>query len=239
MFITGMLATGHRLEPADDRRGAVPHEGRPRASRSAPRQRTLRRIDAQCRDVEDGARTGWKEETCGVRRRRRSGSSARASSAARCSRIFEAEGRDVRVYDPPKGLRVDRRDRRRRRRLRLRADAVHAGRGFDDSFLLDAVARVRGPKTVVIKSTVLPGTTELLQERYPQHRFMFNPEFLREATAYDDFVNPDRQIVGYTAASAGEAHAGDARCCRARRSSASAPPARPRWPSTPPTPSWR
>jgi UDPglucose 6-dehydrogenase len=79
------------------------------------------------------------------------------------------------------------------------------GVGFDDSFLLDAVEHVSGSRTVVIKSTVLPGTTERLQERHPQHRFMFNPEFLREATAYDDFVSPDRQIVGYTSASAGEA----------------------------------
>lgn len=117
---------------------------------------------------------------------------------------LRAEGRDVRVFDPPKGhASIDALDD---------ADVVficvptpYTARGFDDSFLLDAVARVRGPKTVVIKSTVLPGTTDLLQERYPRHRFMFNPEFLREATAYDDFVNPDRQIVGYTAASASQA----------------------------------
>ena len=118
---------------------------------------------------------------------------------------LQEQGRDVRVYDPPKGY-----------------DSIEAlidanivfvcvptpytnGVGFDDSFLLDAVGRIAGERAVVIKSTVLPGTTELLQERFPQHRFMFNPEFLREVSAYDDFVRPDRQIVGCTAASRGDA----------------------------------
>lgn len=118
---------------------------------------------------------------------------------------LRAEGRDVRVYDPPKG---------HRSLAALDGAGIvficvptpyTVGVGFDDSFLLDAVEHVSGSRTVVIKSTVLPGTTERLQERHPQHRFMFNPEFLREATAYDDFVSPDRQIVGYTTASAGEA----------------------------------
>jgi UDPglucose 6-dehydrogenase len=54
---------------------------------------------------------------------------------------------------------------------------------------------------IVIKSTVLPGTTEAYQLRYPQHCLLFNPEFLREASAYKDFVRPDRQLVGYTAQS--------------------------------------
>jgi UDPglucose 6-dehydrogenase len=80
------------------------------------------------------------------------------------------------------------------------------GRGFDDGCLLDAVASLSASKTIVIKSTVLPGTTDLLQSRYPRHRLMFNPEFLREATANQDFLHPDRQIVG-CAANASEADA--------------------------------
>jgi UDPglucose 6-dehydrogenase len=75
------------------------------------------------------------------------------------------------------------------------------GAGFDDAALEDAIARIAEPKVVVIKSTVLPGTTEAFQLRYPQHCFLFNPEFLREASAPQDFVRPDRQIVGYTAQS--------------------------------------
>ena len=53
-------------------------------------------------------------------------------------------------------------------------------------------------KIIIIKSTVLPGTTWGYQEKYPQHKILFNPEFLTEKWAMHDFANPDRQIVGYT-----------------------------------------
>ena len=55
-----------------------------------------------------------------------------------------------------------------------------------------------GEKIVVIKSTVLPGTTDSLQKKYPQHKVLFNPEFLTESTAKEDFNFPDKQIVGFT-----------------------------------------
>jgi UDPglucose 6-dehydrogenase len=73
--------------------------------------------------------------------------------------------------------------------------------GFDDSALEDAVSLLEGSKIVVIKSTVLPGTTESYQLRYSQHCFLFNPEFLREAHARVDLLEPDRQLVGHTAQS--------------------------------------
>jgi len=73
--------------------------------------------------------------------------------------------------------------------------------GFDLSFVEDSFSKIEGDKTIVVKSTVLPGTTEKFQERYPQHRLAFNPEFLTEATADHDMQNPDRQIVGYTSRS--------------------------------------
>ncbi|GAI10197.1 unnamed protein product [marine sediment metagenome] len=56
-------------------------------------------------------------------------------------------------------------------------------KGFDLSFIEAACQNISGGKIVVIKSTVLPGTTEKLQKKYPQHKFLFNPEFLSEATA--------------------------------------------------------
>jgi UDPglucose 6-dehydrogenase len=71
-----------------------------------------------------------------------------------------------------------------------------AGRGFDDSAVAEVIGALAGRKTVVIKSTVLPGTTRRFQERFPQHRVLFNPEFLREVSANADFLAPDRQIVG-------------------------------------------
>lgn len=70
--------------------------------------------------------------------------------------------------------------------------------GFDLSYVRQAVESLEGSKVVVIKSTVLPGTTDALQAEYPQHRFMFNPEFLTEATADQDMNYPDRQLVGTT-----------------------------------------
>ena len=121
------------------------------------------------------------------------------------------QGHDVRVYDPPKGL-DDARTLEAASVVFIAVPTPYTpGVGFDDRHLLSAVAAVPGEKAVVIKSTVLPGTTELLQSRHPRHRFMFNPEFLREATAEQDFLAPDRQIVGRAA----RASESDAQCVMA------------------------
>ena len=71
-------------------------------------------------------------------------------------------------------------------------------KGFDLSYVNDAISHIDGKKIIVIKSTVWPGTTEMFQEKHPQHQFLFNPEFLSEATADKDMQNPDIQIIGYT-----------------------------------------
>lgn len=47
----------------------------------------------------------------------------------------------------------------------------------------------------VIRSTVKPGTTKHLMEEYGHH-IVHNPEFLREASADWDFMNPDRVVIG-------------------------------------------
>ena len=73
-------------------------------------------------------------------------------------------------------------------------------------FVESAVDAIPGEKIVVIKSTVTPGTTEKLQRRNPQHKFLFNPEFLSESTAWQDMMRPDRQIVGFTEQSLDAAH---------------------------------
>lgn len=51
-------------------------------------------------------------------------------------------------------------------------------------------------KIIIIKSTVLPGTTRQLSKEYYQHGFVFNPEFLTERTALLDFINSNRIILG-------------------------------------------
>lgn len=71
-------------------------------------------------------------------------------------------------------------------------------KGFNLSYIEDAFANIQGQKIIVIKSTVLPGTTETLQQKYPQHKILNNPEFLTELTADQDMCYPDRQLVGYT-----------------------------------------
>ena len=48
---------------------------------------------------------------------------------------------------------------------------------------------------IVIKSTVPPNTTKALAEKY-EARIVFNPEFLVERTAKEDFCNTKRVILG-------------------------------------------
>ncbi len=48
---------------------------------------------------------------------------------------------------------------------------------------------------VVIRSTVVPGTTNKLEEEYP-FNFVSNPEFLRQKHALDDMLNTNRIIIG-------------------------------------------
>ena len=77
--------------------------------------------------------------------------------------------------------------------------------GCDLSMLEHAIDRLTDPKVIVLKSTIPPGTTERVQKEFPQHQFLFNPEFLTESRAWEDMLRPDRQIVGHTARSQGQA----------------------------------
>ena len=49
---------------------------------------------------------------------------------------------------------------------------------------------------VLLRSTVTPGTTRKLQDKYPNLRIVFNPEFLTERNAKYDFINQARIIIG-------------------------------------------
>jgi UDPglucose 6-dehydrogenase len=64
-------------------------------------------------------------------------------------------------------------------------------------------AAVTGPTIVVVKSTVPVGTGDKLEEffsRRSRHPVVVasNPEFLKEGGAVDDFLHPDRIVVGCT-----------------------------------------
>lgn len=118
-------------------------------------------------------------------------------------KYFEKRKYNFVIYDPPKGF--------------ADAAALNAAevvfvcvptpfdevKGFDLSYVENALSTLDGEKIVALKSTVVPCTTERLQQRYPQHRICYNPEFLTEVTADQDFAFPDRQIIGYTERSYG------------------------------------
>lgn len=68
--------------------------------------------------------------------------------------------------------------------------------GFSYELVEDALSNLKEETTAIIKSTILPGTTEKLQEKFPDIYVMHSPEFLREASAAYDAANPDRSIIG-------------------------------------------
>ena len=72
--------------------------------------------------------------------------------------------------------------------------------GSCDTGIIESVVKkyALSAKIMVIKSTVIPGTTEALAKKY-NCALAFSPEFLTEARAWENMLNPDRQIVAPTA----------------------------------------
>lgn len=66
---------------------------------------------------------------------------------------------------------------------------------------VEAVARdPSAPRAVVVRSTLLPGSAVSIREAAvaidPDVELAFNPEFTREASAVNDFLVPDRVVIG-------------------------------------------
>jgi len=70
------------------------------------------------------------------------------------------------------------------------------GFGYSLKEVHNALSQINFGKSVVLRSTLLPGTTKKLSEKYPNLDLFFNPEFLSEATAQENFDNPVLQIIG-------------------------------------------
>jgi UDPglucose 6-dehydrogenase len=49
---------------------------------------------------------------------------------------------------------------------------------------------------VLIRSTIVPGTTANLASKFPKLNFVFNPEFLTERSATFDFISQTRYVLG-------------------------------------------
>jgi len=62
----------------------------------------------------------------------------------------------------------------------------------------DVLAKIPTATKIILKSSVVPGTTERLQKKYPDKKIVYCPEFLTAKFAAEDFAFPDKNIVGYT-----------------------------------------
>jgi UDPglucose 6-dehydrogenase len=67
--------------------------------------------------------------------------------------------------------------------------------------------RDEGEHVLIMKSTVPAGTGETIRRDLPGVAYVSCPEFLKEGSAVEDFMHPDRVVIG---AEAGDERAGDA-----------------------------
>lgn len=66
----------------------------------------------------------------------------------------------------------------------------------DLSYVESAFEKATNEAIYILKSTVLPGTTERLSKQYPNVKIIFSPEFLTERTAKLDMLTQSRIILG-------------------------------------------
>jgi nucleotide sugar dehydrogenase len=62
--------------------------------------------------------------------------------------------------------------------------------------VFDKIEKTYNNNIIVIKSTILPGTSRFLKEKYPGMRIVFSPEFLTEANHIEDFKDYSMMIFG-------------------------------------------
>lgn len=67
---------------------------------------------------------------------------------------------------------------------------------IDVTAVESALKCVGDGRIAVVKSTVPPGTTQMLHKKFPKIMIFHSPEFLREKFARQDVDKPDRNIIG-------------------------------------------
>ena len=73
----------------------------------------------------------------------------------------------------------------------------HPDTGACDTRIVESVLDELPPGfTAVIKSSVIPGTTESYHQRYPHLKIAYSPEFLVERQRLEDFANQDLLVCG-------------------------------------------
>lgn len=80
-------------------------------------------------------------------------------------------------------------------------------RYFDTSLIenvLNDILQYNPIATIVIKSTIPVGYIDSIKKKFNIDNIMFSPEFLREGTALEDCLHPDRIIIGATTDTAKE-----------------------------------
>ncbi len=72
-------------------------------------------------------------------------------------------------------------------------------KGFDPSIVESVLRLAKKGAIIVLKSTVVPGTTVRLQKKFPHLTIMFSPEFLSVGTAAEDARKPFSNVLGLPA----------------------------------------
>ena len=80
-------------------------------------------------------------------------------------------------------------------------------KSFDKSIIIDVLSDLNMNNykgLVIIKSTVEPNTTDILQELFPKLKLFHNPEFLSANTAFEDFHYQSHIVLGKSSTSSDE-----------------------------------
>jgi len=66
---------------------------------------------------------------------------------------------------------------------------------IDCTIINETIKDLDSEKLLIIKSTITPAAAKTILEKN-DHKMVFNPEFLTERTAKEDFLNPSRIVLG-------------------------------------------